>query len=149
MSDSELRTRFGVEGTPQSSGRFEIVAMTAGKGNQWQFDANVLMDSLALWDGAEVFVDHGDLSGSGRSVRDLGGVVYAPQWDAGAQGIKLQLKPVGPSAALVRELGREMLSESADGGPRTKQRVGFSADIGFMARDKRVTKILRVFSVDL
>lgn len=140
---SEERIRLEVSGTAQAGGNFEIHAITAGVGNRWQFDAGVLAESLALWDGVECFVDHSETVGAPRSVRDLGGVLHSPRWDEAAQGIKLSLKPVGPSAALVRELGREMLNEDP------KPRVGFSADVGFTADNKRVSKILRVYSVDL
>ena len=40
--------------SPQPNG-IEIVAITAGNGNGWQFSAEVLRESLALWDGAEWF----------------------------------------------------------------------------------------------
>ena len=122
------------------NGEFEILAITAGDGNGWNFSSDVLIDSLPLWEGAETFIDH---HWYGQSVHDLAGICYAPTWDADAHGIKLSLRPVGPSAPILTELGRQML---ADG---EKPKVGFSADLVFTANGKDVEQILRVFSVDL
>jgi hypothetical protein len=36
----------------------EIIAITAGDGNGWQFPAEVLHASLPLWQGVECFIDH-------------------------------------------------------------------------------------------
>jgi hypothetical protein len=122
------------------NGEFEILAITAGDGNGWKFSADTLKQSLGLWDGAQTFIDH---HWFGHSVHDLAGVCHAPQWDEAAQGVKLKLRPVGPSAPVLAELGRQML---ADG---EKPKIGFSADIVFTANGKQVDQILRVFSVDL
>ncbi|MDZ4159755.1 MAG: hypothetical protein U1B80_08190, partial [Anaerolineaceae bacterium] len=54
------------------------------------------------------------------------------------------LKAMGPSAGVLTELGRQLLAE-----PEPKPEVGFSADVLFTAQEKRVERILRVFSVDL
>jgi len=116
------------------NGEFEILAITAGDGNGWNFCSDVLIDSLPLWEGAETFIDH---HWYGQSVHDLAGICYAPTWDADAHGIKLSLRPVGPSAPILTELGRQML---ADG---EKPKVGFSADLVFTANGKDVEQILR------
>jgi len=121
-------------------GEFEILAITAGDGNGWQFSPDVLKQSLDLWEGAQTFIDH---HWYGHSVHDLAGVCHAPTWDAEARGIKLKLRPVGPSAPVLSELGRQML---ADG---EKPKIGFSADLVFTANGKQVENILRIFSVDL
>ena len=63
-------------------GEFEILAITAGEGNGWQFSAEVLRQSLALWDGCECFVDH---ALEGHSLRDLAGICHSPQFEAGQQ----------------------------------------------------------------
>jgi len=124
-----------------AQGEFEILAITAGEGNGWQFPAAVLKKSLALWDGAETFIDH---HWSGHSVHDLAGFCHSPRWDEQAQGIKLNLKPMGPGAEVLREIGRQLLASA-----QAKPHVGFSADIVFSAQGKLVEEILRVFSVDL
>jgi hypothetical protein len=130
------------------AGGFEILAITAGAANGWTFTEPALRASVLLWDGVETFVDHG-ASLAHRSVRDLGGVCRAPAWDAERQGIRLQLRPFGPSGALVAALGREMLAE-ADGGARWRPKIGFSADLLFTAGSGRVVqRILRVLSLDL
>jgi len=121
-------------------GEFEILAITAGEGNGWQFSAEVLQQSLTLWDGCECFVDH---ALEGHSLRDLAGICHSPQFEAGQQGIRLKLRPVGPAGPLLAETGRAMLGD----GP--KPAVGFSADLVFEANGQQVTRILRVLSVDL
>lgn len=123
----------------EALGEFEILAISAGEGNGWVFSAEVLRRSLPLWDGRECYLDHHLAE---RSLRDLAGVVYDPQWDEQRQGIRLRLKPVGPAAGLLRALGSAMLEETA------KPQVGFSADLLFTARGREVERILRVLSVD-
>src|SRR5260221_12373795 len=93
------------------AGKFEIMAFTAGKGNGWTFGADVLKASLALWDHVETFVDHGELTSDGHSLRDLGGVCHPPAWDDFDQGIRLQLKTSRPSGPLVDALARQLLAE--------------------------------------
>ena len=135
------RTRLQGSGVPNPQGEFEILAITAGTGNGWQFSAGALQASLPLWDGAQCFVDH---AWNGHSVRDLAGVCRSPQWDESVQGVRLALRPLGPSAELLRELGRQVLAEEDGAG-----RVGFSADVLFTAQGRQVEQILRVFSLDL
>ncbi len=101
----EIRERMEVSGQAQPGGTFEILAITAGDGNGWTFAANVLQELLDLWSGVETFIDHNYSWFSGRSVRDLAGVCSAPRWDGDKQGIKLKLRPMGPSGALLAELG--------------------------------------------
>lgn len=124
---------------------FEILAITAGKGNGWQFPSAVLQESLALWDGVETFIDH-TAEFRLHSLRDLAGVCANPRWDAEAQGIRLTLTPTGPSADLLVETGREWLAC-----PEPRPRLGFSADLFFTALPDKpeVTKILKVLSLDL
>jgi hypothetical protein len=79
----------------------EIVAITTGAGNGWQFDADVLRESLALWEGVECFVDH---AWPPRSVRDLAGSCSHARWDEALQGIRLSVSPCGPSAQVLGDL---------------------------------------------
>ncbi len=72
-------------------------------------------------------------------------MLHGVSWDAATQGVKGKLKPVGPSAAMLSELGRQLLAEPGE----RKPRVGFSADVLFTSQGKKVNKILRVLSVDL
>jgi len=123
-------------------GEFEILAITAGEGNGWQFSTAALQKSVSLWDGAETFIDH---HWFGHSVHDLAGVCHSPRWDEDARGIKLNLKPIGPGAQVLREIGKQILASGED----PKPNIGFSADIVFTAQGKEVQEILRVFSVDL
>ena len=128
-------------GRPLENGKFEVLAITAGEGNGWEFPAGMLRESLALWDGAHCFIDHAFWS---RSVRDLAGTFSAPEWDEAAQGIKLELQAGGPAGSLLSELGREILKEEG-----SKARIGFSADVWFTAKGREVNQITRVNSVDL
>ena len=137
----EKRLRLAASGAVTAAGEFEILAITAGEGNGWQFPADCLRASLPLWDGVETYVDHAWL---GRSVRDLAGVCRQPEWDAAVQGVRLRLSPVGPSAPLLTALARQVLAEG-DARPA----VGFSADLVFTASGQQVEEILKVYSVDL
>ena len=124
-----------------ATGGFEIMAITAGKGNGWIFGAEVLQASVPLWDKTECFIDH---QLTARSVKDLAGVLSGPEWAEDKQGIRAQLRAVGPSGAVLQELGKVVLS-----GEIPAPAVGFSADIIFTANGKVVEKVLKVLSVDL
>jgi hypothetical protein len=137
----EKRMRLAASGEVTTGGEFEILAITAGEGNGWQFPVDCLRSSLSLWDGVETFVDHAWL---GRSVRDLAGVCRHPEWDEDSLGVRLRLSPVGPSAPLLTSLARQVLAEG-DARPA----VGFSADLVFTAIGQQVEEILKVYSVDL
>ena len=132
--------RIQLTATPMPGGTFEILAITAGIGNGWDFPANVLQESLSLWEGAECFIDHAQF---GHSIRDLAGQLSGASWDAAAGGIKAQLKVIGPSGPLLSEVGRQVLADS------NPPRLGFSADIYFLAEGKTVKEILKVNSLDL
>jgi hypothetical protein len=136
------RARVSLSGQVNGVGEFEVLAITAGVGNGWEFSAEVLQVSLALWGGVECFVNH---SLDGRSIRDLAGVCYQPVWNAAASGVQVVVRAIGPSAHLLEQLGREVLAATSG----RKPRVGFSADVVFLAEGKRVTRIVRVNSLDL
>jgi hypothetical protein len=145
-SVDEIRLCLEATSTVNARGDFIILAITAGRGNGWDFPAAVLRASLPLWEGVQTFVDHGPPeAGARRSLRDLGGVCQAPAWDETRQGITLQLRTLGPSGPLVRALGREVLAEG-----EARPSVGFSADLLFAPGPERsVRAILRVLSLDL
>ena len=140
MSDTQERIILASTSVNEQ-GEFEILAITAGEGNGWKFSAAALNESVSLWDGVHTFIDH---HWFGSSVHDLAGVCHSPQWDEKAQGIKLRLKPFGPAAGVLTEMGKQFLAEE-----QVKPDVGFSADIMFTAKGKEVQQITRVFSVDL
>ncbi len=125
----------------QAGEAFEILAITSGRGNGWEFTPACLQASLSLWEGVECFVDHAP---AGRSVRDLAGVCHTPGWDAENNGILLQLVPGGPAAGLLHQMGEEMLH-----GNTPLPGVGFSADVLFRPNGRQVEEILQVLSVDL
>jgi len=136
--EEEVREQLGIAINGEKG--YEIVTITEGTGNGWVFTSDVLKESLALWDGVECFVDH-DLNA--RSVRDIAGVIRDPQWDENEKAIKARLKPMGPSAGLLREVGKELV----EGGENA--RIGFSADLLFNGKNKKVDRIVKVNSVDL
>ena len=139
---TERRQRLALEVSSTGSGRFEILAITAGAANGWEFPAQVLRESLALWDGVNCFLDH---SLKARSVRDIAGVLRKPVWDDQSQGVRAELSAFGPSAEVLKGIGRQVLEESDEAAVK----VGFSADVLFQGKAGKVEKILRIYSVDL
>jgi hypothetical protein len=123
-------------------GKFEIIAISAGNGNGWEFTEQILQESLPLWDGTACFIDHGTFW-SNRSIKDLAGVLAEPVWSIEHRGIKLTLTANGPAGEMLDAIGRELLKT----GP--KPNVGFSADVWFKSKDRKVMQITRVESVDL
>ena len=124
----EQRQPFPMEGTPDStSGGFEILCITAGTGNGWEFSPEVLREAVPLFDGVQCFIDHLPLdSEDGHSVRDVAGLISEPVYDETVQGIKAKLTPFGPSADLLRETCAEVLAHEG-----TDTKIGFSADLSF------------------
>jgi len=137
---TEHQIRLTATGQPNATGKFEILCITAGDGNGWEFTEEVLQDSLNLWNGVHCFIDH---SWTSRSVRDLAGQIINPQWDQQSKGIKATLKAFGPGGDLLSTFAHEVLEEE------TPPKVGFSADILFKSNAKKVKEILRVISLDL
>ena len=109
----EQRQPFPMEGTPDgTSGGFEILCITAGTGNGWEFSPEVLREAVPLFDGVQCFIDHLPLdSEDGHSVRDVAGLISEPVFDETAQGIRAKLTPFGPSADLLRETCQEVLAQ--------------------------------------
>ena len=140
MSVKEERVTLMISPTPAGAGEFDILAITAGVGNGWEFSAESLRLSLPLWDKIHCYLDH---SIAGHSVKDLAGVLHSPTWDAQTSGIRARLRPAGPGAKALRALG-----ESAIEQPDLLQNVGFSADLIFIPDGQKVREIRRVLSVD-
>ncbi len=92
--------------------------------------------------GVNCFVDH---SLKERSVRDIAGILRKPVWDSQANGIRAELSAFGPSAEVLKDIGRQVLEKSDE----PAVRVGFSADVLFQGKAGKVEKILRIYSVDL
>ncbi|MBI9043373.1 MAG: hypothetical protein JEZ06_02735 [Anaerolineaceae bacterium] len=136
--------RLSIEAKIDEAGKFEVIAITAGIGNGWDFTSEALEESVSLWEGAQCFVDHGGWFRP-RSIRDLGGVMHSPEWDPETKGIKMQLEANGPAGKLITEIGRLMVAEEE----KAKPQVGFSADVIFTAKQKKIEKIMRVNSIDL
>lgn len=145
--EDQHRERFEArDGFQSADGQagFEIVAISSGMGNGWQFTREALQASLSLWEGVESYIDHAQAPGRNRSVRDLAGVCHSARWDETLQGVRLLLRPVGPGGELLTRLGLEWLAGNCARGD-----VGFSADISFMAIGQEVNGIIKVHSLDL
>ena len=127
-SMTERRQRLALEVTSAGGSGFEILAITAGAANGWLFPAEVLRESLALWDGVNCFVDH---SLKARSVRDIAGVLRKPIWDETSQGVRAELSAFGPSSDLLKEIGRQVLEES----DKAAVKVGFTADVLYQRKN--------------
>ncbi len=140
-AQSQHRDRFSSEVCRTKDGTIEIIAISAGSGNGWEFSAEVLRASLRLWDGAESYIDH---TWQARSVRDLAGICSNPRWEDAHQGIRLTLAPIGPSANVLRQIAQETLAPCIP-----PPHIGFSADLIFSAVGKSVTRIEKVLSIDL
>ena len=143
---TEQHAQFAATADVNPRGEFEIVAITAGHANGWNFTAKALQESVKLWDGTNSLVDHAGFFDM-PSIMKLGGVCYGPAWDETRQGIKATLRPFGPCGPLVADLGKEVLAAKAKGDPLPK--IGFSADIWFKANGRDVIEITRVTSLDL
>jgi len=141
MEKTNEKLRLQVQGSPNG---IEVLAITAGIGNGWEFSPGCLQASLPLWEGAECYADH--LSAQEgkpdqHSVRDLGGLLKDVLWDMEATGIRATLNPTGPAAAVFVELARAAIAHP-------ELAVGLSADILMQVDGKKVLKIVRVKSLD-
>ena len=141
----QQQERITLQATATAKG-FEILAITSGIGNGWNWTEEALKASVHLWEGAQCFIDH---KYYGHSLRDLAGQLHSVQWSEEHKGIKGQLKPIGPAAPLLIELGKECLQAEASKDNSPRPNVGFSADVVFTANLTDVKTILRVLSVDL
>ena len=124
-----------------SSKGFSVLIITAGNGNGWEFPADVLKDSLQLWDGVKSFIDHSWYS---RSVRDLCAVLKNPTWDAEAEGIRADFIPFGPAKEIAEALAKDIVEN-----PELAEGIGLSADLSFTATGSTVKQILKAESVDV
>ncbi len=141
MSQQTVRVHLAGSVLGEPAETLQILAISAGSGNGWEFSEAVLRESQALWQGVECFIDH---AWNERSLRDLAGICTHPRWQEAQQGICLDLQAIGPGADLLLQTARQMQS-----GNNVLPDVGFSADLLFTAEERRVSRILKVFSVDL
>lgn len=141
MSQHAIRAHLAGSVLDPAGETLQILAISAGTGNGWEFSEAILRDSLALWQGVECFIDH---AWNERSVRDLAGICTRPRWLTEQQGICLDLQAIGPGAELLMQTAHQMQKRN-----NALPDVGFSADLLFNAEDNRVSRILKVFSVDL
>lgn len=117
--------------------------------NGWTFPAQALADSLSLWAGAGIYVDHPHLFDA-PSVRNLIGVVTAPRYDA--DGIHAELHLFDhPQAQPVADLLDLILSLRAQGHPvpPTGLSAVLSVEWDTSGDSRTVTRIVKVWSVDV
>lgn len=129
-----------------------VTAISAGMGNGLEYSEDVLAQSVALFEGATVFVDHAQMEElssvtGGRSLRRVLGVLEQCQWSASVRGVQAVLRVYpGPDAAWFCAMVDQYLADRAAG--RSVPRVGLSAVIDVQVHGKQVLSIERVLSVD-
>jgi hypothetical protein len=133
------------------SGReFEVVCIRPGRANGLEYPPGALEASVPLWNGVTSFVDHAsalDRTRAGyRSVRDVCGVISAPEWDAG-RGVVAQLHLAGRAGEELAPLLAALVRERAQGRPVPN--VGLSADLLVAHDGETVREVERVLSVDV
>ena len=128
MSQHAIRAHLAGSVLDPAGETLQILAISAGTGNGWEFSEAILRDSLALWQGVECFIDH---AWNERSVRDLAGICTQPRWLTEQQGICLDLQAIGPGADLLMQTAHQMQKRN-----NALPDVGFSADLLFNAEDK-------------
>jgi hypothetical protein len=139
--EQAIRARF-TGGPATAPGRYQILFIHEGEANGFTFSRTVLQESVGLWEGASVFVDHSYWAP--QSVRDLGGVLSNAAWSEAYNGLTAELTPAGPSKEIIREAAEITMREGST------PNVGFSADVVFTAdATGSVTRILQPYSVDL
>jgi hypothetical protein len=140
MPDQE--TVIKLQTLPTTSG-FDVLIINAGIAKGWDlnFSAQVLKDSLTLWESLPCFLDH-DFSGN-QSVRNLAGALHTPVWNEKETGIQASLIPGGPGAKDLQDL---YLAAKAD--PAILAAVGFSAHLYVIQDGGIVKRITKAHSVD-
>jgi hypothetical protein len=133
--NKDIELKLQTTSTPKG---IEVLAITAGVGNEWIFSPAVLEASAPLWDKAECYADH---TQDKHSVRDLGGILNNPVWDMETAGIRATLTPAGPAAQVFVELALASIDHP-------DLPVGLSADILMQVDGKKVIKIVKVKSLD-
>ena len=135
-----------LKATPNDTG-FDILAISAGeaKGHNITFASTVLQNSMHLFDGAPVFIDHASLVSVGQSVRNLAGTIHSPSWNMAENGIQAQLTPAGPAKQVLIDVRND-----AKINPAIMNAVGFSTHLNVQLNNKReVTQIVKIKSVDI
>jgi len=142
MTDKTILLKLSTKPTDKG---FTILAITAGvaKGHNLDFSAEVLKESLSLWDAVPCMLDHPAFF-EGPSVRDLAGALHDPTWNEADTGIQANLTPGGPAADVLSKLHAAAKSD-----PAIMSTVGFSAVLKLTYKsDSKVERILSVSSVD-
>ncbi|OGO42243.1 MAG: hypothetical protein A2W36_06120 [Chloroflexi bacterium RBG_16_58_14] len=130
---------------PSEAG-FEILAISAGVAKGWDlhFSADLLKNTMPLFEGAPVFVDHPRTMFHSASVRDLCGTLHSPAWNELEQGIQLGLRPSGPSADVLMAI-----RDAAKDDPDVMKAIGFSCVLQAKVEKKHVVRIDSIKSVDV
>jgi len=138
-----LRTSREIKIKLATGGEYEIIAISAGVGNGYNFPSTTLKAAVKMWSRVPCYIDHEATPDKKRhSARDLAGLIHSPVWSDKEQGIQARLKPTGPSADALRKLADAALEDP-------DLPIGFSADIFIDTTDNgTVTAIKRVISTD-
>ena len=148
MEEVQERVNLGSvgESVEGSTPVYEVVLIRPGVANGIQFSAEVLKQSVDLWEGATSFVDHGDFLGwSPRKVRDIAGVISGCRYDE-ERGVVGRLSLNGAQPWLDQFL-RTICRDREKGLPVPD--VGLSADMTLQRRKGECVAILKVHSVDV
>lgn len=135
---------------PTSELSFPVTAITPGAGNGLIYSAEVLAQSVQLWEQISVFVDHAGLldtgRAGGRSIRDLAGVFHSAYWDEATSALRGTITLLPTQAELAAILSWQA-AQQGQGRPCPK--LGLSADLQIERRAKTVVKIQTVYSLDI
>lgn len=127
---------------------YDVTIIRAGESeNGYTYPAQVLEDSVDLFDGATAFVDHAggdDFWRGTRSVRDVAGAYGNALWQDDDQAITAQLYLVDEPIA---DLLNAYINAKEAGEPAPN--IGISADLTVTHRDDTITSIVKVHSADI
>ena len=139
-------------GKAEGPRRYEVLAITAGKANGYEYSGPVIEAAAALFDGVTVLVDHPQLgemwSATGnRSIRNVLGILEGAYFSEESQGINCVLRvSEGPNAGWFVPMVDDYLGSVERGEPVPD--VGLSAVVDMTVREREVVQIQRVISVD-
>ncbi|MGH2541765.1 MAG: hypothetical protein ACRDIB_03150, partial [Ardenticatenaceae bacterium] len=137
---------------PETAAAYEIVIITPGAGNGYEWPAEVLAGGAPLFESATSFTNHEreDVRANrpgGRALDDICGVVYDARWDATRQAILATWRASGPRGPWTASMIEQLLQDREAGLPVPD--VGISADLTFTHRNQRATRLVKVHSVDV
>lgn len=132
--------------------RYEVLAITAGKANGYEYSAAIIEAAAKLFDGVTVLVDHPQLNEmwsrtGNRSIRNVLGTLEGAYFAQESAGINCVLRVgAGPNAGWFVPMVDDYLAAAERG--EQLPAVGLSAVVDIVVREREVVEIKRVLSVD-